>query len=269
MDHRPPSPAASAEPARWLTDRVDLCGPDWVTNLVGWNWPTYARLFHPLADQPGFSTWAATAQANGRIMHPSAQWDTISTPPSQATKSPSAGRSQPGDPMWGKLNAWALEALCAILARHTVTPRACYFALWEGCCGWRHGDVAGSTVTSFYAPDGVPLVPPEPAPVEWQLDFNGPTFAIHDLGRGNYYLFEGHIGDCARIGRWVHEKAFFPQSPNFIWSADHAWCVATDIDDDSTFIGGSAALIEELCASNVLEVLPIAPDAPYEDHRNR
>jgi hypothetical protein len=33
-------------------------------------------------------------------------------------------------------------------------------------------------------------------------------------------------------------------------------------------LGGSLGLINELCASEVLEVLRIAPDAPYEDHLN-
>jgi hypothetical protein len=269
VDHRPPTPASSAEPAWWLTDRIDLWGPDWVTNLVGWDWPAYSRLFHPLADQPGLSTWAATAQANGRVMHPSAQWDKICTPPSQAVKEGGrAGRGFPGEPMWGELNTWTLKALCSILARHSATPQNCYFALWEGSCNWRHGDGFGSsTVTSYYAPDGVLPPPPGPAPSEWQLDFSGPTFTVE--GRNNYFLFEGHVGDAVRFGRWVHEDAFFAQSPNFMWPADHTWCVATEIDDDSTFIGGSAALIDELCASKVLEVLPIAPDASYEDHHNR
>jgi hypothetical protein len=36
---------------------------------------------------------------------------------------------------------------------------------------------------------------------------------------------------------------------------------------DSTLIGGSRQL-NELCASEVLEVLRIAPDAPYEDDLN-
>lgn len=257
--HRLPQP----DPARWLTERVDLRGPDWVTNLIGSDWPAYARLFHPLANQPGGSTWAATAQANGRIMHPCAQWHAISTPASQDIKEPRGGRSHPMEPMWGELNTWALEELCTILARHTTQARNCYFALWQGRCG------PGSTATSHYASNGAPPRAPKPAPIERQLDFSGPTFAIHDLGRGDYFLFSGHIGDSTQIGHWVNEEAFFPQSPNFMWPADHTWCVATDIDDDSTLIGGPPRLIDELCASTRLEVLPIAPDAPFEDHHNR
>jgi hypothetical protein len=47
----------------------------------------------------------------------------------------------------------------------------------------------------------------------------------------------------------VRRKSFDAISPHFSWPADHAWCVATEVDDDSTFIGGTQLLIDELCAS--------------------
>ncbi|MGH3967639.1 MAG: hypothetical protein ACRDTV_05860 [Mycobacterium sp.] len=242
-DHRPPRPAASAEPAHWLTNRINLWGQHGVTNLVGSGFPAYARLLHPL---------------DGRTIHPSAPWEKISS---------SRGRTQPGDPHRGTLNTWALEALSDILAAHTTSPQTCYFAVWEGW-GWMHDDGSGpSTITAYYAPDGVPpdVQPPEPAPADWQLDLSGPTFSVP--GR-NYYLFEGHVDDAVRIGHWVHEGFFIPQSPNFFWPADHAWCLATEIDDDSTVIGGSRELVDELCASETIEALRIAPDAPFEDRLN-
>jgi hypothetical protein len=43
-------------------------------------------------------------------------------------------------------------------------------------------------------------------------------------------------------------------SCNLWWPADHAWCVATEIDLDSTYVGGSEACIEELLANSELEV---------------
>ena len=64
MDKRAPRPASSADAARWLTDRVDIWGPDWVTNMVGSGFEAYARLLHPLADEPGAPTWAQVARSN-------------------------------------------------------------------------------------------------------------------------------------------------------------------------------------------------------------
>jgi hypothetical protein len=44
--------------------------------------------------------------------------------------------------------------------------------------------------------------------------------------------------------------------------------VAAGDAHDSTIIGGSRQLIDRLCASEPLEILQIAPDAPYEDNLN-
>ena len=157
MDKRAPRPASSADAARWLTDRVDIWGPDWVTNMVGSGFEAYARLLHPLADEPGAPTWAQVARSNGRIIHPSAQWKMISSlqPGSLTAAKVFAVRSHPSGPHGGNLNGWALEALCAVLAGHTTTPQTCYFAVWEGWGGLGEPR-PGSTMTSFFG-SGPPL----------------------------------------------------------------------------------------------------------------
>jgi hypothetical protein len=53
-----------------------------------------------------------------------------------------------------------------------------------------------------------------------------------------------------------------------IWPADHSWLVATEIDFDSTLVGGPQVLIDALVASAELEVLQIDADAQYEDEIN-
>ena len=113
---------------------------------------------------------------------------------------------------------------------------------------------------------GAPKVPPRPAPPEWQLDLSGPTFSLP--GRTDYYLSEGHVSEAVRIGRWNTENFSSAQTPQFFWPADHAWCVATDNGEGSTIIGGSSDLVDQLCASEDIEVLQIAPDAPHEDQLN-
>lgn len=236
-----------------------MWGKHWVTGLVGPRFEAYARLLHPLADYPGFSTWEEVARANGRTMHPSVRWERIRPPTA------SNGRSQPGDPIWGQLNAWALDELCAILMRHTTTPQVCYFAVWSGSRVWQQGHMQ----ISYYAPNGAlpdDVQPPRPAPSEWQLDSSGPTFSL--AHRIDYHLFEGHVGEAARFGLWVNESWFYSQSPQLFWPADHSWCVATELGEDSTIIGGSRELVDELCASATLEALSIPPDAPFEDCLN-
>ena len=50
---------------------------------------------------------------------------------------------------------------------------------------------------------------------------------------------------------------FLPQSPDLIWSSDHSWCVATEIDFDSTLLGGDAALVDAVLADPALDAWPI------------
>lgn len=45
---------------------------------------------------------------------------------------------------------------------------------------------------------------------------------------------------------------FEPQSPNVFWPAERSWIVASDIDFDSTLVGGSQELI-----ASILEALPL------------
>ena len=73
-------------------------------------------------------------------------------------------------------------------------------------------------MTSFFG-SGPPPPPPGPAPAEWQLDLSGPRFPMPH--RNSYYLFEGHVGQAVRIGHWVHETFFIPQSPQFPVSYTH------------------------------------------------
>lgn len=47
----------------------------------------------------------------------------------------------------------------------------------------------------------------------------------------------------------------FDQTPNIWWPSDRQWCVATEVDLDSTYVGGPAALIDSLLASPSLEAL--------------
>ena len=61
-------------------------------------------------------------------------------------------------------------------------------------------------------------------------------------GGHDVVLVRGAVADAARnLAPEPHE-----QSANLWWPADRAWCVVTDIDLTSTYVGGSAACIAEL-----------------------
>ncbi|MGC1852417.1 MAG: hypothetical protein WA687_08265 [Solirubrobacterales bacterium] len=48
-----------------------------------------------------------------------------------------------------------------------------------------------------------------------------------------------------------------PTSPNLMWPADCAWFLASDIDIDSTLVGGSAKLIEAIIEADEIEAWPV------------
>ena len=45
-------------------------------------------------------------------------------------------------------------------------------------------------------------------------------------------------------------------SPTAWWPTDHAWATSTNTDLDSTLVGGTRALVDDLLADDRLEVLP-------------
>lgn len=259
VEQGPPRPAVTSEPARWLLERVDIWHGDWVTGMVGAGFEAYARLFHPPTGNR-LRTWAEVARANGRTMHPSAEWEQICAPGPYRREAWGRTRGGRDAPDIGALDARTLRELCDVLARHTSSAHECYFALWEGL-GSLHGHAA--VAYAYKMGSGPPPPTPGPAPVAWQLDLTGPRFPMP--ARSEFYLFEGDVHAALRLGRWANDRAFFAISPQFMWPADHAWCVATEIDEDSTFIGGTQALIGDLCASTEIEALQIAPDAPAQD----
>ena len=82
----------------------------------------------------------------------------------------------------------------------------------------------------------------------------------------DYLLFEGPLASLAQFGysiEWPDGRRFFDHaSPNLWWPDDRAWCVATEIDLDSTYIGGSQALAADLLNDPRVEATPVrAEDA--------
>ncbi len=129
---------------------------------------------------------------------------------------------RPGGPDWveprtGTLAPDLAATLAAVLAPRTASPARCWFAVWEGWGG---------------------------------LDLALPRFELP--GRA-YFLA---VGDVADARRSVYPEGFGHQSPSLWWPDDRAWCVATEIDLDSTYVGGSADCIAALLAHPDIEALP-------------
>jgi hypothetical protein len=58
----------------------------------------------------------------------------------------------------------------------------------------------------------------------------------------DYLLFRGPLEAVRQMGHQITDSWLDPQSPSLLWPADRSWCLATEIDVDSTLV---AALLAE------------------------
>ncbi|WP_412736579.1 hypothetical protein [Krasilnikovia sp. MM14-A1259] len=173
-----------------------------VTREVPQGYAAYARVCHPADDESGSPTaWSQVAAVTGRQAHPTMQWHALVGSPHRYA---AAKYLWPGnDPECGNLPPQLLGPLCNLLTHHTTTPDTCYFGLWEG-----HGWTPSTAVAN-----------------------------LHHYGR-DYILFTGPLHAALQLGHRPLPDWFVPQSPNLLWPADRAWYVASEIDFDSTLVGG-------------------------------
>ena len=73
-----------------------------------------------------------------------------------------------------------------------------------------------------------------------------------------YRLF---AGPKQVLTTWPGMAPRWEQSANLIWPPDHSWCIATDIDWDSTLVAGGSTLADALLAEPRLETVEVS----YED----
>jgi hypothetical protein len=171
-----------------------------------------------------------------------------------------------GEPDVGNLQPEPLAALCDILARHTATPAACWFGVWDGH-GWLHpGSGIVATLTRTEAAedsDGEGMPPPDQVVPVMGLTWHesSPATPLFELPWREHRLLSGPLDAALEMGSVVN-GVFFPHSPSLIWPDDHAWCVATDVDLRSTYIAASQALADELLSDGRLETWPVGLDDP-------
>jgi hypothetical protein len=208
-------------PAAWIGPRLHPFAQD-IGSVIPQGFAGYARLFHPVElEGSRRERWSDVAARNGRIVHAEMQFHMIAAPRGQT---PSVDYNRANQPRMGTLRVEELRILVEHLRRETTTPDVCWFAMWEGFGG---------------------------------LDDEAIRERV-ELPHRNYLLYGGAI-DRALESRM--EPFPFDQSPSLWWPEDRTWFVATEIDFDSTFVGGDDGLIAALISDKRLEALPIALSA--------
>ena len=116
------------------------------------------------------------------------------------------------------------RAISELLGEFTSTPNRCYYCIWEG-----NGYIDGSLYSS----------------------------ARVRVPHRDYLLFSGHIDTVMSFP----PEFLWGLLPNIWWPEDRAWCVATEIDLESTYIGGTDECIERILNCPDLEALPTQLEA--------
>lgn len=142
-------------------------------------------------------------------------------------------------PEAGTLDRPQLDALLEVLPRHAPEPGSCWFAIWDGYA-WLHGPPAMTALTRDGSAD----------PPAWIT----PPLARIQMPSRSFALYRGGL-DAARA-LW---DVSWEQSPNLWWPDDRSWCVATEIDLTSTYLGGSAALVRDLLDDRRINAQPARP----------
>lgn len=136
-------------------------------------------------------------------------------------------------PETGAYDCEQIADLMEILVGHTRAADACWFAVWEGY-GWLR---EGSAFVEFSGQSA--------HPADLQRELPRARVAIPERPM---LLYTGPISSATAFC-----APPLGQSPNLWWPDDRTWCVASEIDFHSTYVGGSVALIEQLLESTRVE----------------
>lgn len=239
------TPESDASPGDWIAPRLLEWGSKQGTPagaIIPTGLEAYARIFH---DADG-RRWADIAREHGTTFHPAAAFTRL--------LGVHWSERPAGCPTTGALRLENARALVEAVRPFTTEP--CYFGLWRGY-GWIEG--------------GATPLRSRPTTIRGRLAL---ARAVRNEGRArqrrrreldavplvrvpnrDYFLFRGPL-ELVLNGPWTR----WDQTPNLWWPPDRAWFVATEIDFDSTVVGGARALIDAVLASADLEALEIAPD---------
>jgi hypothetical protein len=239
-----------------------------VTLEVPKGFQAYARIFHPASDPAGRPvSWAEVAKACGTTPHPEMQWHAIlglrdadelrsSYRPNDGSGVKWAG----SDPPVGAMDLETLDALCDVLAEHTADANHCFFGLCT-IHGWLDSFSAEELSSLLELPCG-----------RNHIVLSGPLSAVdqivYDWSNSMQMTF---VARGSKELPPTQDPSEFLQrdAPNLIWPEDHSWFVASEVDFDSTLVGGNAALVDAIIESSKLEAWRVRPaDSLADDADN-
>lgn len=251
----------------WITPRL---GGEFgaVTLEVPKGFQAYARIFHPASDLAGRAvSWAKVAKACGTTPHPEMQWHAIlglrNADELRSSYRPGDGSGvnwAGSDPPIGGMDLETLDALCEVLASHAADVTHCFF----GLC------TIHSWLDSFSAEESPSLLE-----LPWDRNhivLSGPLSAIDQIEydwSNSLQMTFAVKGSKGLPPKQDPSEFLKREAPNLIWPKDRSWFVASEVDFDSTLVGGNAALIDGIIESSKLEAWRIRPTDSLADDADK
>lgn len=256
----------------WIADRLGTWGT--VGGTVGTGWPAIARILHPAVMRrwgaSGWMTrrmrWAEAAERFDGIVHPGVQWSTLTrTGIGMSTPLEDEGEIDP--PRDGRLDVLGLQRIVRRVAAATSSTTVTA-AFWDGYADWRPAGAATLVATdgAISAHEQQRLIAEDVTRRISALDPDVADAAARgpflDLPHRRYFCLDADLVEFLEpdwpdrlIRGWTE-----PQTPNLLWSASQAWLLATEIDFDSTLVGGSRTIVDALLTDPELEVVEVTED---------
>jgi hypothetical protein len=262
----------------WLRDRIMDEGG--YPTVAGTGWEAYARILHPVeafGDIDGaFVTlewsWAEAARRRGLGMHPLVDWNTIGRQSGQVQIDGLTLSSA----QEGILEPRLLRHLAAVLETATSTPDEVTIGVWTGFGD--DDDFHAVAEMTFSDSDEETQTPHEPTSAEIDALMQRLVTEAHDrlqvgilpaqpqgplleLPGREYYLATGTL---RTLGDDAEHDPSFANGLHLIWPADHTWLVASEIDFDSTIVGGSKDLIYRITQHPELEAFEVRQNDRFD-----
>lgn len=238
----------------------DVSAGDWIRERLEGDGPAWAATMHGVVPR-GFPAYAQIRHA--------------------PTGDPESSRREEG-----RVDAAQLSTVAAHLAAHTSAPDDISAAVWEGwggLVGFYGQTPARAVLTTTEGADPA-VMDHHRAMLERSIHdpFNNvfrkpvwqPGILSDEISRGprlrlpnrDHILFTGRIAELADPSwattvPWAEDDPAWTASPSLVWPADRAWVLVTEVDSDSSIVGGSPDLVRALCTDPALEARGIREGA--------
>jgi hypothetical protein len=251
-------------PATWVLERLRPWGvhyPQPIACFMPDSYEGYARVLHPASESGPAGRWVRWSElAARRRVEVTSETQFVDASGFLPQTGPVDGIHEPYD---GQMPEHLVDEVATFLAPWTSTPSRCWFGMWDGNGTWWKGASGiltprdAEVVMNTRDPEVVARIEAEAQRIDDERDRvlrATPTFGTPQR---QYFLMSGPLSAATAL-----TDAAGGGSPNLWWPYDRSWFVSTEVDGFSTYIGGTASLINALISSPTIEAVETSIDTP-------